>query len=34
MEPTSVIQQKGLPKDYFVHIRGDALVSQKWGETP
>ena len=27
---TSVIQQKGLPKDYFVHIKGDSLVSQKW----
>ena len=24
---TSVIQQKGLPKDYFLH-------SQNWGETP
>ena len=26
---TSVIQQKGLPKDYFLHIQGDSLVSQK-----
>ena len=25
---------KKLPKDYFVHIKGDCLVSQKWGETP
>ena len=33
MESTSVIQ-KGLPKDYFLHIKGDSLVSQKWGETP
>ena len=31
---TTVIQQKGLPKDYFLHIKGDSLVSQKWGETP
>ena len=31
---TSMIQQKGLPKDYFVHIKRDSLVSQKWGETP
>ena len=31
---TSVIQQKGLPNDYFVHRKGDSLVSQKWGETP
>ena len=30
---TSVMQQKGLPKDYFLHIKGDSLVSQKWGET-
>ena len=30
---TSVIQQKGLPKDYVLHIKGDSLVSQKWGET-
>ena len=21
-------------KDYFLHIKGDSLVSQKWGETP
>ena len=33
MESTSVIQQKGLPKDDLVHIKGDSLVSQKWGET-
>ena len=31
---TSVIQQKGLPKDYFENRKGDSLVSQKWGETP
>ena len=31
---TSVIQQKRLPKDYVVSIKGDFLVSQKWGETP
>ena len=34
MESTSVIQQKGLPKDYFDTRKGDSLVSQKWGETP
>ena len=28
MESTSVIQQKGLPKDAMVH-KGDSLVSQK-----
>ena len=34
MESTSVIQQKGLPKDYFLHIQGGfPKVSQKWGET-
>ena len=28
---TSVIQQKGPnPKDSFLHIKGDSLVSQKW----
>ena len=21
-------------KDYCLHIKGDSLVSQKWGETP
>ena len=31
---TSVIQQKGLPKDYFVNRKGDSLVSQKWLEKP
>ena len=31
---TSVIQQKGLPKDYVVDIKGDSLVSQKWGDIP
>ena len=31
---TSVIPQKGLPKDYLVNKKGDSLVSQKWGETP
>ena len=31
---TSVIQRKGLPKDYFLHRKGDSLVSQKCGETP
>ena len=34
MDSTSVIQQKGLPKDSFVLIKEDSLVSQKWGETP
>ena len=34
MESTSVIQQKGLPKDCSVHIKGDSLVSQKGGEAP
>ena len=33
MESTSV-QQKGLPKDDLVHVKGDALVSQKWLEKP
>ena len=28
------VQQKGLPKDYFVNRKGDSLVSQKRGETP
>ena len=27
---TSVIQRKGLSKDYCVHRKGDSLVSQKW----
>ena len=31
---TSVIQQKGLPNDYFVLIKGDSLVSQKSGKRP
>ena len=31
---TSAIQQKGLPKDEFAHIKGDSLVSQTWGYTP
>ena len=30
---TSVLQQKGLPKDYVFHMKGDSLVSQKWGQT-
>ena len=34
MESTSAMQQKGLLKDSFVLIKGDSLVSQKWGETP
>ena len=31
---TSVIQRKGLSKDYCVHRKWDPLVSQKWRETP
>ena len=31
---TSVIQQKGLPKDYFLHKGGFPQVSQKWLEKP
>ena len=31
---TSVIQQKGLPKDYFASRKGHSFLSQKWGETP
>ena len=34
MTTSSVVSQKGLPKDYFLHIKGDSLVSQKWGATP
>ena len=30
---TSVIQQKGLPKDYFVHIKGISLYHRS-GEKP
>ena len=30
---TSVIQPKGLPKDYCVHTKKNTLVSQKWGVT-
>ena len=33
MESTSP-QTGPNPKAYFVHIKGDSLASQKWGETP
>ena len=31
---TSVIQQKGLPKDYFLHIKGDSQKYHRSGEKP
>ena len=31
---TCVIPQKGLPKDYLVHIKGDKSITEVVGETP